>query len=83
MVASTTNLHQLYMDPIKYTDPCLYANNLLLDKLSSIYGNITYANGASTPLSDITVTLTPGGAFDVTDAGGNYNISGMIMELIL
>ncbi len=43
--------------------------------MSTAWGNITYANGASTPLSDFTVTLTPGGAFNVTDASGNYNIS--------
>lgn len=67
-------------DPIKYADPCVYDNNLLLNKLSTVYGNITYNNGASTPLSDITVTLMSGVVpvtSDISDVSGDYNLSSM------
>ncbi len=68
------------IEPVKYTDPCVYDNDLLTNKLSTAYGNITYANTASTPLTDITVKLM-NGAVEVgsglTDAAGNYYISGI------
>jgi hypothetical protein len=60
-------------DPIKYVDPCLYDNDLLTNKLSTAYGTVTYANGANTPLSDVTVTLDV--YSDVTDGNGDFNIS--------
>jgi len=68
------------IDALKYTDPCLYDNDLAATKLSTVYGNITYDNGASTPLSDVTVTLMDGGSpvtTDVSDASGDYNLSSM------
>ena len=65
-------------DPIKYTDPCLYDNNLSGNKLSTVYGDVTYANGTSSALSEVTVKLMDGVvevASDVTDSNGDYNIS--------
>lgn len=65
-------------DPIKYLEAGVYDNDLLTNKLSTAYGNITYANFAATPLSDITVKLMDGVtevASDVSDASGNYGIS--------
>ncbi len=65
-------------DPIKYTDPCFYDNNLSGNKLSTVYGNVTYANGSSSALSEVTVKLMDGVvevASDVTDSNGDYNIS--------
>ena len=67
-------------DALKYADPCLYDNDLLTNKLSTVYGNITYDNGANTPLSDITVKLMDGVievTSDVTDTNGDYNMSSM------
>jgi len=64
-------------NPIKYADGS-YANDLLTNKLSTAYGNVTYANSLSTPLSDITVKLMDGVvevASDITDSNGDYNIS--------
>jgi hypothetical protein len=58
----------------------VYGNDLITNKLSTAYGNITYANVSNTPLSDITVKLMDGVvevASDVTDASGNYNLSSM------
>jgi hypothetical protein len=65
-------------DPIKYVDPCLYDNDLLTNKLSTVYGNVTYANAATTPMSEVTVKLMNGAvevANDETDSNGDYNIS--------
>ena len=66
------------VDPEKYGANS-FSNDLLTYRLSSIYGNITYANGASTNLSDITVELS--GVVpvisDVTDTYGDYNLSSM------
>ncbi len=59
------------IEPVKYADPCTYANNLLINKLSTVYGNITYANGASTPLSDITVKLMNG----VVEVGSGISLT--------
>ncbi len=73
---------QYYQDnpagPLKYVDPCLYVNDLLTEKLSTVYGNITYANGASSPISDITVTLMDGAVpvtSDLSDSFGDYSLS--------
>jgi hypothetical protein len=61
-------------DALKYTDPCLYANNLSSFILSTLYGNITYANVSSTPLSNCTVTINDGGIVGntMTDVNGDY-----------
>jgi hypothetical protein len=67
-------------DPIKYLVAGVYSNDLMSNKLSTTYGNITYANAGSTPLSDITVKLMDGAieiASDITDVNGNYNHSSM------
>lgn len=67
-------------DPIKYMEAGVYDNDLITNKLSSAYGNITYANAASTPLSNITVKLMAGVvevASDVSDVNGDYGISSM------
>jgi hypothetical protein len=65
-------------DPIKYADPCLYDNDLSGNKLSTVYGNVTYANGTTSPISEVTVKLMDGVvevASDDTDTNGDYNIS--------
>ena len=67
-------------DPVKYTDPSLFANNLNTDLLSSLYGLITYDNGASTILNGADATLYSGVTpIDVAtaDATGTYYFSGM------
>jgi hypothetical protein len=67
-------------DPIKYLEAGVYDNDLITNKLSTAYGNITYANVASTPLSNITVKLMSGAvetAMDVSDVNGDYNMSSM------
>jgi hypothetical protein len=45
--------------------------------LNSISGTVTYDNAANTPLSDVVVTLNPGGLNATTDANGNYTIEGV------
>jgi hypothetical protein len=68
------------IEPVKYTDPCVYDNDYISNKLSTVYGNITYANGAATPLNDFTVKLMNGAvevASGVSDSNGDYNISSM------
>jgi hypothetical protein len=64
-------------DPLKYTDPCLYDNDLSSFILSTLYGNITYANATSDPLSNCTVTINDGGVVGMamTDVNGDYNYS--------
>ena len=64
-------------NPIKYTDPCIYDNNLNSNLLSTLYGVITYANTGSTPLDNCTVDLYNGGYImsGYTDATGNYYMS--------
>jgi hypothetical protein len=70
---STTNT-----DPVKYLDPCLYENNLLTSKLSSIYGTVKYNNLASTPLKLCNLTLTGGDTYGPTTNNGVYYFSGMV-----
>jgi hypothetical protein len=68
------------IEPVKYADPCLYDNDLSTFKLSTVYGAVTYNNGVSTPMNDITVMLMSGAveiASSMTDASGNYNLSSM------
>jgi hypothetical protein len=65
-------------DPIKYADPSAYSTDLSTYILSSGYGNITYANGASTPLDNFTVRFMQGGieqASGLTDVSGNFYVS--------
>jgi len=73
---STTNT-----DPVKYLDPCLYFNNMSALTLSSAYGNITYANGANTPMTNCNATLYQGASIiDVsppTTATGLYLFTGI------
>jgi hypothetical protein len=65
-------------DPLKYTDPSLYENNLSTLKLSSMYGTITYNNGASTPLKLCSLTLSPGGdTYGPTINDGKFYFTGM------
>ncbi|MEZ5196458.1 MAG: hypothetical protein R2764_08685 [Bacteroidales bacterium] len=67
-------------DPIKYLEAGVYDNDLIANKLSTAYGNITYANAGSSALSDITVKLMSGAvetAMDVSDVNGDYNMSSM------
>jgi hypothetical protein len=55
-------------DPIKYTDPSLYGNDLSTSKLSTLYGTITYANASATILTGCTVELLDGGSpIDMAD----------------
>jgi hypothetical protein len=61
-------------NPIKYTDPCLYDNNISSLVLSTVYGNITYANGASTPMTNCDATLYQGAV--VVDVSPPTNLSG-------
>jgi len=63
-------------DALKYVDPCLYDNDLLSDYLGTLYGTITYANLAMTPLSNCTVTIGGVGTAE-TDVTGFYNYSGI------
>jgi hypothetical protein len=73
---STTNT-----DPVKYTDPCLYANDLSTLTLSSLYGTIVYNNFAQTPLTNCNATLYQGASvIDVspaTDVTGLYMFTGI------
>jgi hypothetical protein len=64
------------IEPVKYADPCFYNNDLSGNKLSTLYGTITVANGVSTPLASCTVN---GGAIGTasTDVNGFYNFSGI------
>ena len=64
-------------NPIKYADPCIYDNNLNSNRLSTLYGVITYANTGSTLLDNCTVDLYNGGYImsGYTDATGSYNMS--------
>lgn len=67
-------------DPVKYTDPCLYENNLSTYTLSALYGNITYDNTANTPLSGCTLTLKQGATVigtATTDVNGDYSFGGV------
>jgi len=65
-------------DPLKYTDPCLYANNLSGLLLSSIYGTVKYNNVATTPLKLCNLTLSPGGdTYGPTVNTGIYYFTGM------
>lgn len=65
-------------DPVKYLDPSLYENDLSALKLSSLYGTITYNNGASTPLKLCNLTLSPGGdTYGPTINDGKYYFTGM------
>jgi hypothetical protein len=68
------------VDPVKYTDPCLYDNYLSSTLLSTAYGTLTYANAGSTPLSNFTVKLLQGGVeqgASLTDVSGIYHVSGL------
>lgn len=65
-------------DPMKYADPCAYANDLLTVKLSTLYGQITYANAGSTPLNSCTVSAYDGAILigtAGTDVNGDYIFS--------
>ncbi len=66
------------IEPVKYTDPCLYSNDLLTDKLSVIYGSVTYAFNA-TLLNNTNIDLYDGSSTLVgntlTDSNGDYNFN--------
>lgn len=67
-------------DPIKYTDPSLYVNNLSGELLSSLYGLITYDNASNTVLNGAQATLISGVTpvdVAVADATGTYYFSSM------
>jgi hypothetical protein len=67
-------------DPLKYTDPCLYNNDLLSLTLSSLYGTLTYANTSSTVMNGSSVDLYQGATLigsTVSDAAGMYNFTGI------
>ncbi len=66
------------IEPVKYIDPSIFDNDLFLNKLSTVFGNITYANASNTPLSEITAKLMDGVvevALGVSMANGDYYIS--------
>ena len=68
-------------DPIKYTNPCLYENDLSTFLLSSLYGGLTYRNAGNTVINDCSVSLYQGVTLvdvDATGASSNdYYFSGM------
>jgi hypothetical protein len=67
-------------DPIKYVDPCLYDNDLSSLLLSTLYGNITYRNVASTPVESCSLTLKQGAVTigtAMTDVNGDYYFTGV------
>lgn len=67
------------VQPVKYADPSVYVNGLN-DKLSTAYGVITYANSASTPMSDVTVNLMDGATLvssSTSNSNGEYYLSGI------
>jgi hypothetical protein len=61
-------------DPIKYTDPSVYSNDLSALALGTIYGTITYANVTSDPIASC---LVDGGLIGsaLTDVNGDYGFS--------
>ena len=65
--------------PVKYASPSVYNNDILTDKLSTLYGTITYADAGSTPLNNCTVTINSGGPVGTanTDVNGFYNYMGL------
>jgi hypothetical protein len=63
-------------NPLKYTDPSLYDNDLSALVLSSLYGTITYADAGSTPLENCTVQVGALGTAQ-TDASGLYQYTGL------
>jgi hypothetical protein len=67
-------------DPIKYAELGLYDNDLSTFKLSTLYGQITYANASNTPLSNCTVELYDGLVLLDTkdnDSNGDFSFAGM------
>jgi hypothetical protein len=66
------------VEPIKYANPSVYANDFLNLKLSSAYGTITYANATNQVLDNCTLNLISGGsviATTSTDAAGYYSFN--------
>ncbi len=47
------------------------------DPTYTISGTLKYYNAAKTPMNNVTLTLSPGGANSVTDANGNYSFPGL------
>jgi hypothetical protein len=43
----------------------------------TISGTLKYNNLAKTPMNNVTLTINPGGASSITDAGGNYSFGGL------
>jgi hypothetical protein len=75
---------QYYQDapaaPHKYVAPATYANNLLTEKLSTLYGVVKYSVPTGLPIHDCTVTLKQGATVigtATTDINGNYYFSGI------
>lgn len=61
-------------DPIKYTDPSIYSNDLSALALGTLYGTITYANVTSDPLASCLVNGGPIGSA-LSDVNGDYGFS--------
>jgi hypothetical protein len=68
-------------DPVKYMDPCVYDNDLTGLLLSTLYGTVTYANVANTPLNNCSIDLYDGSAVyqgtAMTDVAGIYGFTGL------
>jgi hypothetical protein len=64
-------------DPLKYLDG-VYENNLSTLLLSSIYGTVSYNNGAATLLKLCNLTLTGGDTYGPTINDGIYYFTGMV-----
>ncbi len=65
------------IEPVKYDDPSFYGNDLLANKLSVIYGTVTYAFNA-TILNNTNIDLYDGGTLVdnvLTDSNGEYNFN--------
>ena len=63
-------------NPVKYTDPCFYDNDLLTNLLSTGFGTITYAI-SNDPIDGASVDLVSGTPIDnaITDANGDYHFN--------
>jgi hypothetical protein len=65
-------------NPIKYAETGIYFNDLSTFMLSSLYGNIVYANAGAAPMANCTVTVMNGAipvGTALTDVNGDYRYS--------
>jgi hypothetical protein len=64
----------IYTDCEGNTNDWIYTYTVVTNTLS---GTLKYNNSAKTPMNNVTLTLTPGGATSTTDGSGNYSFPGL------